>query len=43
MNASGKALMGFLPQWEEDGFTMCQGNSIMRMLAIRLGYYSEDP
>ena len=43
MNESGKALMGFLPQWEEDGFTMCQGNSIMRMLAIRFGYYSEDP
>ena len=35
--------MGGIPQWEEDGFTMCQCNAIVRMLAIRLGYYAEDP
>ena len=40
---TGVAVMGFLPLWEEDGFTMCQCNSIMRMLGIRLGYYAEDP
>ena len=32
-----------MPVWEEDGFKMCQSSAILRMLAIRTGYYSEDP
>ena len=35
--------MGGVPLWEEDGYTMCQTNSILRQLGIRLGYYPEDP
>ena len=35
--------MGSLPIWEEDSFTVCQAGAILRVLAIRLGYYSEDP
>ena len=43
MKASFKTPMGPLPIWEEDGFVICQSNAIMRFLAIRHGYYSEDP
>ena len=32
-----------MPVWQEDGFMMCQSSAIMRMLGIRLGYYTEDP
>ena len=40
--ASGFFPTGTLPIWEEDGFKMPQGNSILRMLGIRYGYYTED-
>ena len=43
MKAAGFFPLGGLPDWEEDGTVMPQSNSILRMLAIRLGYYSEDP
>ena len=32
-----------MPVWEEDGICMPQSNAILRMLGIRLGYYTEDP
>lgn len=35
--------MNALPVWDEDGFKMCQSSAILRMLGIRLGYYSEAP
>ena len=35
--------LGSLPVWEEDGNTICQSSAILRMLGIRLGYYSKDP
>ena len=35
--------MGGMPLWEEDGFVVCQSNSVLRMLGIRYGYYTEDP
>lgn len=35
--------LGSLPVWTEDGFQMCQSSAILRMLGIRLGYYTEDP
>ena len=31
-----------MPVWEEDGKVYPQSNAILRMLALRLGYYSED-
>ena len=34
---------GNLPVWEEDGMQYCQSISIMRMLGIRHGYYTNDP
>ena len=34
--------MGSIPIWEEDGFTSCNSSAILRILGIRLGYYSED-
>ena len=34
--------MGFLPTWEEDGLVMCQSNAILRMLGMRLGYYTDE-
>ena len=43
MKAAGFFPLGGLPDWEEDGTVMPQSNAILRMLAIRLGYYSEDP
>ena len=43
MKESGYSPMGGLPVWEEDGFVVCQGNSIMRYIGMRHGYYSEDP
>ena len=43
LKESGYSPMGGVPIWDEDGFVMCQGNSIMRMLGIRLGYYTSDP
>ena len=42
LQESGHSPMGGCPIWEEDGFVQCQGNSILRVLGIRLGYYSED-
>ena len=39
--ASGE--LSSLPAWIEDGFTTTQSNAILRSLAIRLGYYHEDP
>ena len=41
--ASGYSPMGGMPLWDEDGFVVCQSNAVLRMLAIRHGYYSEDP
>jgi glutathione S-transferase len=41
--AAGFFPLGGMPVWEEDGMVMPQSNAILRMLAIRLGYYSEDP
>ena len=35
--------MGSMPIWEEDGFQMVNAKAILRMLGIRLGYYTEDP
>ena len=35
--------MGSLPIWEEDDFTICTTGGILRVLAIRLGYYTDDP
>ena len=32
-----------MPVWEEDGVKYVQSSSILRMLGVRLGYYSEDP
>ena len=40
---SGYSPMGGMPLWEEDGFVVCQSNSVLRMLGIRYGYYTEDP
>ena len=40
---TGAAPMGSLPIWEEDDFTICTTGGILRVLAIRLGYYTEDP
>ena len=41
--AAGAFPLGSMPVWEEDGFKMCQSSAILRMLAIRTGYYSDDP
>mmetsp|Transcript_36908 Transcript_36908/g.48503 ORF Transcript_36908/g.48503 Transcript_36908/m.48503 type:complete len:202 (+) Transcript_36908:24-629(+) len=41
--AQGINPYGGWPIWIEDGFTMNQSNAILRMLGIRLGYYTEDP
>ena len=35
--------MGGWPIWIEDDYIMYQSNAILRMLAIRLGYYTTDP
>ena len=43
LKQSGFLPLGSMPDWEEDGFKMCQSSAILRMLGIRLGYYSEDP
>lgn len=43
MKASGELPLGSLPMWVEDGFKTVQSNAILRSLAIRLGYYHEDP
>ena len=43
MKESGALPLGSMPVWEEDGFIMCQSNSILRVLGIRLGYYADDP
>ena len=40
---SGELPLGSAPIWVEDGFTMCQSSAILRMLGIRLGYYTDDP
>ena len=41
--AAGAYPLGSLPVWEEDGSKTCQSSAILRMLGIRLGYYSNDP
>ena len=43
MKAGGELPLGSAPIWEEDGFTMCQSNAILRMIGIRCGYYHTDP
>ena len=32
--------LGQLPIWSEDGMVICQSTAILRMLGIRLGFYS---
>ena len=43
MKAAGEFPLGSAPIWIEDGFKTCQSNAVLRSLAIRLGYYHEDP
>ena len=43
LKPTGVFPLGSMPVWEEDGFKTVQSNAILRMLAIRLGYYPEDP
>eukprot|EP00806_Schmidingerella_arcuata_P002018 Macronucleus_2825.p2 GENE.Macronucleus_2825~~Macronucleus_2825.p2 ORF type:complete len:218 (+),score=74.43 Macronucleus_2825:1-654(+) len=43
MKESGESPLGSLPIWQEDGFTVCQSNAILRMMGIRHGYYTTDP
>ena len=43
LKQNGSLPLGSMPVWEEDGFKMCQSSAILRMLGIRLGYYSDDP
>ena len=40
MKAAEHFPLGCVPIWEEDGFKMVQSSAILRMLGIRLGYYS---
>ena len=35
--------LGSMPVWEEDGIQYCQSSGILRMLGVRLGYYTTDP
>ena len=42
-NTPGALPLGSMPIWDEDGLIMCQSSAILRMLGIRLGYYTEDP
>ena len=35
--------MGSIPVWEEDGLETVQSSAILRMLGIRLGYYTDQP
>ena len=41
--AAGELPLGTMPIWIEDGFTMVQSSSILRLLGVRHGYYSDDP
>ena len=34
--------MGSMPLWEEDGFTTVSSSAILRVLGVRLGYYSDN-
>ena len=43
MKSAGELPLGSVPMWVEDGEKTVQSNSILRMLAIRTGYYHEDP
>ena len=43
MKHSGRFPMGSMPIWEEDGETICQGLTILRMVGKRTGFYSNDP
>ena len=43
LKASGVLPLGSMPVWEEDGEQYCQSSGILRMLGIRLGYYTSDP
>ena len=40
---AGEFPLGSVPVWEEEGRMVPVTNCILRMLGIRLGYYSEDP
>ena len=40
---AGDYPLGSVPVWEEDGRMIPVTNVILRVLGIRLGYYSEDP
>ena len=42
MKKDGEFPMGSLPVWIEDGQKFVQSNSILRMIGIRYGLYSED-
>merc|ERR1719361_3594 len=35
--------MGSMPVWREDGMSIFQTNTIMRMLGQRNGMYAKDP
>ena len=41
--ATGILPLGGLPCWDEEGIVTPQSGAILRMLGIRLGYYSCDP
>ena len=45
LKGEGALPLGSMPVWEEDGYTTCQSNTILRMLAIKIGthYYADDP
>lgn len=42
MRADNELPLGSLPVWEEEGYSMVQSSSILRMLGIRLDYYATD-
>lgn len=41
--AAGEFPMGSMPVWREDGMSIFQTNTIMRMLGQRNGMYAKDP
>ena len=43
MKQEGEFPLGNVPMWVEDGLKLVQSNAILRMLAIRTGYYHDDP
>ena len=42
LKESGELPMGSLPIWQENDTTLCQSSAILRMLGIRLGFYTTD-